>query len=367
MPSRPRRLAYVIDELEVGGTQRQLLEMATGLVARAWSVRVLCLQPVLTMAPDFRAAGIPVDIVDKRGTLDVALVARLARILRHDGTDIVHAFSATAEFFGGLAARLAGARFVASVRGFDERLPPLVERGKRLACRLAAVVVANSAAGGAVAVRRGIVPPTKLRVIPNGIRSAAFLSAPVADGAAARSGVDACRVLSVGRLVRVKRYDLLVSIAAHIASSHPRVRFLIAGDGPLRGGLERQIRDSGLEGVVELLGERRDVADLLRAADVYLVTSCSEGLSNSLMEAMAAGLPVVASAVGGNPELVLDGGTGYLFPAGAAATAAHWLGALISSPQLRRRFGEAARDRIAREFDARRMLDRLEDVYAELG
>src|ERR1051325_3312526 len=119
------RVAFVIDELEVGGTQRQLFAMATGLAARGWGIHVVCLTPILAMAADFEAAGIPVHVLPKRRRFDVGLIAALRRLLKRERIEIVHAFSSTGEFFGGLAARATACRFIASVRGFQEDLPVL--------------------------------------------------------------------------------------------------------------------------------------------------------------------------------------------------------------------------------------------------
>jgi glycosyltransferase involved in cell wall biosynthesis len=358
------RIAFVIDELEVGGTQRQMLGMAVGLAARGVTVHVVCLTPILAMAPEFEAAGIPVRVIARRGRLDVRLIRTLARFFRAERIQVVHAFSSTAEFFAGLAARAVACGFVASVRGFQEDLPLLSALGKRLACRLADAVVANSEAGGQRAVTSGVVPGTKLRVVPNGLARARLVARPGRD-VRQELGVapDACLVLSAGRLVWEKGYDLAVAVAAQVTSVHPGVRFLVAGDGPLRVSVEGAIRRHGVERAMVLLGERHDVPDLLAAADIYLSASRSEGLSNAVMEAMAVGLPVVASAVGGTPELVRDGVTGYLFAPDDAAGAARRIGELILDVRLRHALGESARQRIAADYDTDTMLARLAGLY----
>lgn len=356
-------VAFVIDELEIGGTQRQMLGMATGLKARGWTVRVVCLTRVLAMAPAFEAAGIPVDVMEKRSRLDVRLIATLGRYLKAREIRLVHAFSSTAEFFAGIAARVVGCAFVASVRGFQDGLPILPELGKRLACRLANAVVANSEAGARRAVTRRIVPSRKLRIVPNGC----------APRVATRPGSDIRRalslspqspvILSVGRLVWEKDYEVTVAIAARVTASHPHARFLIVGDGPLRVDITRSIERLGVSRSVVLLGERDDVPDLLAASDIYLNTSCSEGLSNAVMEAMAAGLPVVATAVGGTPELVREGETGFLLMPGDTALAVSRIEQLIADARLRHTLGDRARQRIASEYDVEAMLGRLTALY----
>ncbi|HEV8586851.1 MAG TPA: glycosyltransferase [Methylomirabilota bacterium] len=362
------RIAFVIDELEVGGTQRQLLTAATGLAARGWTVRVVCLQPVLAMAPDFAAAGLPVTLIRKRARLDVPLIIALARFLRRERIEIVHAFSATAEFFAGLAARAVGCPFLASVRNVDEPLPPLVALGKRLACRLAALVIANSEAGGRQAVGAGLVPAAKLRVVVNGVAGPRMATGPRAGVRAALGvGPDTSLVVSVGRLVPQKAYEVAIDVAARLAEASADVRLFVAGDGPLRAELARAIGARGLGGVMRLLGERRDVPDLLGAADVYLSTSRAEGQSNAVMEAMAAGLPVVATAVGGTPELVRDGATGLLFDPGDAAAAARHVLELIADGERRWELGGRGRARVALLHGPETLLDRLSALYTAVA
>jgi glycosyltransferase involved in cell wall biosynthesis len=169
--------------------------------------------------------------------------------------------------------------------------------------------------------------------------------------------------LSVGRLVREKGYELTLAVARHTGAWQPAPRFLIAGDGPLRDALAQQIQAGGLAERVRLLGERRDIPALLAAADAYLNTSVSEGLSNSIMEAMAAAVPVLAAAAGGTPELIRDGETGLLFPPGDLAAAVTKLDRLVTDPDLRTRLGRhdglAVRETLPRYPGAERAARRL--------
>ena len=358
------RIAFVIDELEVGGTQRQLLAMATGLVARGWTVRVVCLQPVLAMVPEFTARGIAVSVIEKHARLDLPLIAALCRFLRRERIEVVHAFSATAEFFAGLAARIVGCPFVASIRNLREELPLLPALGKRLACRLAHAVVANSEAGARHAVRTRVASRGKVRVIANAVADDRRAARPRAD-VRRELGVppEACLVLSVGRLVSQKGYDHAVAVAARVLAAFPHVVFLIAGDGPLRAEIHGDVERRGLAATVRLLGERSDVPDLLGAADIYLSTSRFEGQSNAVMEAMAAGLPVVASAVGGTPELVQDGVTGLLFAADDTAVAVDHVSRLIVDERLRGALGTRARQHADARYGVDAMLTPLAALY----
>lgn len=361
--SVPQTVAFVIDELEVGGSQRQLHLMATGLSRRGWQVQVICLQPILAMAADFTEAGIPVRLIRKRHKLDVRLVAALCRFFMSNQVGIVHPLSSTAEFFAGLAAQLCRIPFVASIRNINTALPLSHRLGKKLACGRARAVVANSQAGAQVAVAAGLVAVGKVSVIPNGISP----SPPSASREEIRQGLslpaEVPVILSIGRLVWEKGYDGTLAIVRHTETWRPAPHFLIAGEGPLRDILAQQIHTTGLRKRVHLLGERRDVANLLAAADVYLNTSVSEGLSNSIMEAMVAEVPVLATAAGGTPELIRDGETGLLFPPEDLRTATKKLAWLTGDPCLRSRLGQQARQRIETLFSCDSMVSQLEGLY----
>jgi glycosyltransferase involved in cell wall biosynthesis len=168
-------------------------------------------------------------------------------------------------------------------------------------------------------------------------------------------------LLSVGRLRAPKDFLTLVRAMAALEPGSAGLR--IAGDGPERAALADEVARLGLESTVELLGTRTDVAELLAGADVFVLSSDSEGLPMSVLEAMAAGLPVVASAVGGVPEAVRDGETGTLVPPGDSAALAHALRRLVSDPALRDRLGEAGRRRVEREFSLERFEREHLDLY----
>jgi glycosyltransferase involved in cell wall biosynthesis len=362
----PLNIAFVIDELEVGGSQRQLYLMATGLVERGWSVWVICFQPEPAMAEDFRAAGIPVHLIRKRRVMDWDLLVNLYRFFAEKKIDIVHAFSSTAEVFGGMAARLRGCRFVASVRNHSEKLPTLHRLAKRVVCRLADAVVANSQAGAAAAIAVGIIPERKTHIVPNGV---VLQTVELSKQEARRQlaiAEHALVIVSIGRLVWEKGYETTLELAKRIIPTHPRVVFLIAGDGPLFARLLEQAADPRLTDQVRFLGERRDASRLLAAADVYLNTSVSEGLSNSIMEAMAARLAVVASAVGGTVELIEDEESGLLFPAGHYEVAERQLRRLFDDPALREYLGERAQRTIRDRYDRESMLELIDALYRNL-
>ena len=173
---------------------------------------------------------------------------------------------------------------------------------------------------------------------------------------------DAVVIGTVGRLDPVKDHKTLLQAFAQLARRNPSVRLVIAGEGPMRGDMETQIRELKIGDQVQMLGERQDVSEVLKAFDVFTLTSIAEGISNTILEAMASGLPIVATRVGGNPELVEHGASGHLIPAQNVSALESALLAYVTSPDLRGSHGAAARQKAVDEFS----LERMAEQYAEL-
>ncbi|MGH9360067.1 MAG: glycosyltransferase, partial [Terriglobia bacterium] len=231
-----------------------------------------------------------------------------------------------------------------------------------LAFRLADCIVCNSRAAACGLTRAGL-PNNKIRVIPNALPEEAFAeTAP-----ALPRSEDVLRVGMIARMNNpVKNYPVLLDAAARLAAKHPSVEFLLVGDGPLRPELETMTRTLRIERQVRFLGDRRDIAAVLASMDISVLTSQSESLSNAIIESMAAGLPAVATRVGGNPDLVCDGETGFLIPPGDAASLADALDRLLTSPDLRRDLGRKAKAFALEHFSLARVLNEYEDLYASL-
>lgn len=202
-------------------------------------------------------------------------------------------------------------------------------------------------------------------MLPNGIDLGAAPSA--ADRARARQalGADDDTILlgTAARLDPVKDLGSLVAAVARLRGAHPGARLAILGEGPERASLEREIAARRLGAAVRLFGHRGDVRELLPGFDVYVNSSTYEGVSLTILEAMAAALPVVATAVGGNPEVVEDGRTGLLVPARDDARLADALGALLADPARRRSLGEAGRTRAEERFAFERMMSMYLEAY----
>jgi glycosyltransferase involved in cell wall biosynthesis len=290
---------------------------------------------------------------------DVAGLLELVRVLRRERPDILHANSSKAGVLGRLAAHLAGVPIrIFTVHGwaFSAHSGPssrLYRFADRLVRPLTTVTVCVSQRERLTGLAAGTCDAERTVVIPNAVET----------GRAPRSsatGRERPLIITVGRLKAPK--DFLTLVRALDALPPDSFDAVIVGEGPDRSRLEAEIEALGLTHRVRLAGERQDVTDLLAAADVFVLPSASEGMPVSVLEAMAAGLPVVASRVGGVPEQVADGETGLLVEPGDAGELAAAVGRLIHDGELRRRLGAAGRARAEEEFD----LDQFRRAHVEL-
>jgi glycosyltransferase involved in cell wall biosynthesis len=347
--ARPR-VMLVITLAEVGGAQSYVASLLPALAER-YDVVVAAHGegPLREAAADAGARFVPLRHVRRPIRLwrDLAGLVELSRLLRRERPQILHASSSKA----GVLGRLAAAATRVPIRFFTVHgwafsaysgLPSLLYRvADRLMEPLTTVTICVSEKELADGLEAGTCRAERSVVIRNAVDVAA----------APRSRHDRAvpRLIAVGRLKAPK--DFLTLIHAFAALPEGSFEALIVGDGPDRASVEAGIRRLGLEGRVRLEGERDDVPALLAASDVFVLSSRSEGLPVSVLEAMAAELPVVASAVGGLGELVVDGETGILVPPGDARALAAALGRLIKDRELRRRFGAAGGARAEAFFD----------------
>jgi sugar transferase (PEP-CTERM/EpsH1 system associated) len=295
---------------------------------------------------------------------------RMARVFRAWRPDVVHTRNWTC-IDAVLGARLAGVPVVihgehGREAGDPEGRNALRRRVRRLLAPLVTEFVAVSQDLARWLVEDVGVPAAKVTQIYNGVDTEAF--SPADKEAARRTlGIrDGAVVIgTVGRLDPVKDHRGLLEAFGRTAR-HPQAQLVVVGDGPCRAELEQVGRRLGLDGRVLMLGERQDVARILRALDVFALPSLGEGISNALLEAMASGLPVIATRVGGNPELVDDGVTGTLVSPRSAEALAAAFDRYLSDPALIRKHGEAGRQRALRDFSLDRMFGAYDSLYSRL-
>ncbi len=363
LPNDSPAIFLMTNSFETGGSERQFTVLADSLNRKLLRIELGC----IGQGGAFRKGMGEVTSVPPGGNVYGLNSWRsriaLARRLRARHTSIAHSF----DFYSNLmlipAARLARTPIViGSHRQIGDLLTPMRFRSQIAVFHLCDRVICNSRAAAQSLLDRGL-PEQKLAVIHNGLPEEAFSDAPPALARAPGA-------LRVGMIARmndpVKNYPGLLHAAARLAPKFPELEFLLVGDGPLRPGLERMAQSLGLERQIRFLGDRQDVRAILSSLDISVLPSFSESLSNSVLESMAAGLPVVATSVGGNGELIRDGETGFLVPPNDEINLADALERLLSNSPLRAAFGTRAREIARANFSLARMREQHEALYYSL-
>jgi glycosyltransferase involved in cell wall biosynthesis len=364
------RVLHVITSLGIGGAERLVLAAARGLPRDRFEQAICCLEERGARAREAEAAGVPVYSVDSFPGLRHPLAfARLVRIVRRVRPTIVHTHLQSANLYGRLAARLAAVPIVIAtehnVYAAKPRRYVLVER---MLARGTDAIVAVSVEVQRFLGRQLRVAPSAIRVVHNGVA----LEPPSEAGASelrARLAVGpgGVRLATVASLTPKKGLDVLVCALARLKAAGVDCAAALAGEGAERRRIEASIARLGLADRVHLLGAVVNVADVLGAADLFVLPSRVEGLPLALLEAMAAGKPVIATAVGGVPEVVESNVNGVLVPPNDEAALADAIAALARSPEERARLGDAARRTIERGgFTEEAYLASLTKLYGEL-
>jgi len=363
----PIRVLHLVPVFDVGGMEVGVTKLVNGTNLDRVRADVCSFTPVgrfrERLAPHVRLFEL-----ERRSAFDGRLVNQLRRLLARERFDVVHTHHWGTLCEGWAAARLARVpHIVHGEHGTMESRPRNLKVQRFVWGRVDRVLSVSERLADRMARDVGF-PRERIHTIRNGLDLAQWGAGDRARTRAALGATaDDVLVLAVGRLVPVKNHALLLSAFAQARKNVTRGRLLIAGDGSLKTELEARIRSLGMEGDVTMLGERRDIPDLLAACDVFVLSSDSEGMSNTIIEAMAAGRPVIATDVGGNPELVADGDTGLLVDRGNADAMASAMVALASDAALRERMGTAGRERACRDFGVTRMLQDYERMYLDVA
>jgi glycosyltransferase involved in cell wall biosynthesis len=358
------RVAFIIPTMDRGGAEKQLAMLATGLPRDHFDPHVLLLTRDGPRSEELRQHGIAITVIGKRFKADPTALWRLKRELQKLKPDLVHTWIFAANAFGRVAAQMAGVpRILASERCVDPWKTYWHHQIDRYLAKKTEAITTNSSGVRDFYVQHGIAPEL-FRIIPNGIvpRQPSSISRQEAFD---RLQVNPNHrlILAVGRLWPQKRYRDLIWSAELLGTLLENTTLVIIGDGPQEAELLRHRDDVSRSDRVRFAGSREDVADLLPHADIFWNGSEYEGQSNSLIEAMQAGLPVVATNIPGNRDLVIPDETGLLFKLGDTADLARQTRRILDDPQWAQRMSQAAQQRIASEFSVEKMIDRHVALY----
>jgi glycosyltransferase involved in cell wall biosynthesis len=374
-PMRPRRkIFHLVDSLDIGGTETQAVELALRLPVSRYEITMGCLRAQGPLLDLLQGSNLMIEEFYPKGGIDspagIYQLLRLAAFLRWGKFDVVHTHDLWSNLLGVPAARLAGVRAIISsqrdlshfewYRGLRRSLLRWIQN-------LSHVVLTN-----AIAIRDALIAedgfvPDKLRVIHNGLDTGRFQNRKPDRARLFPYAGEGKLIVLVGNMhTDVKGHPFLIAAAPAVLREFPQTRFVFAGDGESRPTFERQVETLGLQPNFIFLGRRNDIPDILASCDIAVLPSKAEGLPNALLEYMAAGMPVVASRVGGNAELIDDGVTGLLVPAQDVEGLAAALLRLLHDPDLSRQLAAVGRRHATRNFSFERLIEEVDELYTEL-
>jgi sugar transferase (PEP-CTERM/EpsH1 system associated) len=373
-PATPAiRIAHVVDVLALAGMEYGVVKLVNRLDPARFRSMIVCMRHRREEVDALLSPDVPVFEMRKDPGRNWRVIGRLAERFRAERVDIVHSHNWSTFLYAVAAARWAGVPVaIHGEHGKDDTI--------RRPLRIFASRVLSSAVDRVCAVSRDLaeevvrdwrVPPARVAWIPNGVDLDAYGGREGAGAIRAELGLSEgdLVLMNTGGFRAVKDHATLLRAFALVRSAEPRARLLLVGQGSAeqpRGGLDRQAAALGVEDSVRFAGVRTDVPRLLRAADVYVNSSRYEGMSNTILEAMAAGAPGVATGVGGNPDLVQDGVTGFLVPSGDPEAMARRILELFRDGALRARMGAAGRARMEAVHSMPAMIRAYGDLYEEL-
>ena len=361
------RILFHISELDIGGAERMLYMLATGLVERGHEVEVACLTGKGDVGGWLEKAGIPVHYLNARKSWPPSLVLPLRKVVREFKPEVLHNFLFHANMVGRLVGWLSRVpAVICAVRVED------VERGFRLWVDGATHWMMHKQTCVSESARRfthekSSIPMDKLIAVPNAVDLSKFEN--LEPGRLRRElEVDAETpvLLTVGRLSRQKGLQHLLDAMPAVLDEISNTRLALVGAGEDEASLKDLTRELGIEGAVSFLGWHPEIPEFLKDADLFVLPSLWEGMPNVVLEAMASGVPTVATEVGGTPELVLEGETGVLVPPADSDALARSIITLLQDRELRSRMGQQALERAQSQFSPARMIERNEQLYAEL-
>lgn len=366
-PQRRLRLLQITHDLDLGGLQQVIYNLCRTLDRSRFEIFVLCLREKGLFASDVEALGIPVFLLEKNAKgPDYFAFRKVAKLMRELRIDVVHTHNTQPFFDGTIGAMLAGVRTVIHTdhaRDFPDKLRYMI--AEWLMSLYAYRVVGCSEHTSQQLMRYEKISKRKIVTIPNGIDGSRFdLSI---DRAAKRRelgiGAEGHIIGLAVRLSDQKGITFLLRAMPSVLAKHPDTTLLIAGNGDLRADLEREAKDLGVASQVKFCGPRKDIPELLKLLDLYVLPSKWEGLPMVILEAMAAGCPVVATNVGGNATAVVDGVTGALVPPQDPSALAQAIVRLLDSPDLLKSYAANGRARFYERFSADIMARQYEQLY----
>lgn len=374
-------ITHFVESLNRGGLERVVVDLVRSQHEAGYRCQVVCLFEAGTLAPELAELGIPVASCGKRQGLDLRAILRARRFLRRHATEVLHTHNAISHYYAVIASRGLSLRRVISTRHGMGATRAVAQRdsrgrswrdgrlewlyGKSMAFTHAIATVCETARHEYA--QRPDLRSTKIVAVPNGIQVERFAPAcaHMRQQLRAALGVAADTRLAgfVGRLTWAKDHATLIRAFELVQARLPDSALVLIGDGPLRPALQELAKAEGVADRVFFLGDRNDIQSLLQGLDVFAMSSVTEGYSVALLEACATGLPIVATNVGGNVEIVRHGINGWLVPAREPAALAGALVDILQDDEQARTMGQAGREWVMQHGSLRTMAMRYGEIY----
>ncbi|MCH9652925.1 MAG: glycosyltransferase [Planctomycetes bacterium] len=362
----PTPIAFCITGLQPGGAERALVQIVKRLNRERWDPVVYSLTGTGPLVDELEKAGIPTEILDAKLSWDVRIIWRLARKLKSQKPVLLQTFLFHANLAGRFAARLAGIKHTVSGIRVSEKRKNGHLLLDRLTNRLVELNICVSQSVSDFSVQHGKLSESKVTVIPNGVDYDLFDSAEAMDLSLWGIPADAKVVLFVGRLDPQKAPGNLLTAFDQFAEQNTEFHLLFVGDGPLRVELEQDVSQLACAKRIHFAGWQSQIPQLMKASSCLVLPSLWEGMPNVVLEAMAAGLPVISTAVDGVSELIQDGEQGTLVASGSSKEILEALLDLSSRPAVFQKMAENAQNTVKKEFTWDSIAQKYEQIYEKL-
>jgi sugar transferase (PEP-CTERM/EpsH1 system associated) len=362
MPAQ-RRIMQVVHSLDFGGLEKMVIDLSDELEKNGYRSIICCMDKNGAMIEQAKNKGLKVLAIGRKAGVDYLLPLKLANLIKTEKIEIVHTHNMGPMLYGTLGAWIARVPAVHTKHDRENKITSKVLWSAAWSMNKSVIMISEDARKEFL--KHTFVEPAKVRVIRNGINVAAF-AAPVDVQSKRNSlGIQPSEIVlgTVARLSKEKDQCTLIDAFAQINKIIPQTKLLIVGEGAMRDKLEDHAKERRILDNVMFLGSRTDVAEILAVLDVFVLTSLTEGISISLLEAMASGKPVIVTSVGGNPEVVTGGIDGILVPPKDAVKIAEAAVSLLTNSGLMQKMGQMARTHVRERFDLCQMVKQYEELY----
>lgn len=362
------RILHITHSLNIGGLERVVVDLAKGFKKKGCIVSICCLNGKEPLGAEAEKAGIKVFSLNKKPGIRWGIPFCIARIIREEGINVVHTHNEAGLIYGAAAAILAKiSNIIHTEHGKEPNYDSkrILQIAEKLLLKKIKHVVAVSVDLKDKIISSTNIDKNKILVIHNGIDIESFQRSELREKMRMELGIspDSFVIGNIARMVPLKNHKFLITIFKELLKDFPKLKLVLVGDGLLKRELEIYSEEIGLSNSVIFLGERKDIAELLTAFDLFILPSITEGISITLLEAMASGIPIVASKVGGNPEIIENERTGLLIPLSENIRWIETIKSLIKNEDRRIELLKKAKDFVTGQFSIETMIENYEKIY----